>query len=329
MSITTVKSIGMTVADMERSIDFYTTIFGFTTIGDRQVTGMETVDEISLQTERSCEESTTIQLRVVDLQLGAETIELTEYITPIGRPIPPDARSNDRWFQHIAIVVSDMERAYQHLCGHQVTQTLPSPQTLPDWNPVAGGIQAFYFRDPDGHHLELIQFPTGKGDPEWQGTDSLFLGIDHTAIVVADTAASLAFYCDLLGMKLKQQSENFGVEQDRLSGIANVRVRISSLKAPAGIGIELLEYLAPTDGRPIPIDTEFNDLWCWQTNIIVTAPLDTVQQLTAAQFPLVSAEISLASESTLEFDRQFVFQDPDRHTIRLVDRFKKATVNHY
>jgi catechol 2,3-dioxygenase-like lactoylglutathione lyase family enzyme len=328
MSITTVKSIGMTVADMERSIDFYTTVCGFTTISDRQVTGMEAVDEISLQTERD-RATAAIQLRVVDLQLGAETLELTEYITPTGRPIPPDARSNDRWFQHIAIVVSDLDRAHKHLSGHQVTQTSPSPQTLPDWNPVAGGIQACYFKDPDGHNLELIQFPTGKGDPEWQGTDSLFLGIDHTAIVVADTAVSLNFYCDLLGMKLKQQSENFGVEQERLSGIANAIVRISSLRAPAGIGIELLEYLAPTDGRPIPIDTEFNDIWCWQTNIIVTEPLNTVQQLHAAQFPLVSAEISLSSQSPLEFDRQFVFQDPDRHIIRLVDLSKKATVKHY
>jgi catechol 2,3-dioxygenase-like lactoylglutathione lyase family enzyme len=328
MSITTVKSIGMTVADMERSIDFYTTVCGFTTLGDRQVTGIEAVDEISLQTDGSSS-TATIQLRVVDLQLGAATIALTEYITPKGRPIPPDARSNDAWFQHIAIVVSDMERAHQHLCGHQVTQTSPSPQTLPDWNPVAGGIQAFYFQDPDGHNLELIQFPMGKGDPEWQGTDLLFLGIDHTAIVVADTAASLAFYCDLLGMKLKQQSENFGVEQERLSGVGNARVRISRLHAPAGIGIELLEYLEPTDGRPIPTDTEFNDLWCWQTNIIVTDPLDTVQQLNAAQFPLISAEISVINELPLEFARQFGFQDPDRHIVRLVDPSKKATVNHY
>ena len=28
----------------------------------------------------------------------------------------------------------------------------------------AGGIQAMYFRDPDGHNLELIHFPVGKGE---------------------------------------------------------------------------------------------------------------------------------------------------------------------
>jgi hypothetical protein len=92
-----------------------------------------------------------------------------------------------------------MDRAYQHLHHHWVAQTSPNPQTLPAWNPVAGGIESFHFQDPDGHNLELIHFPVGKGDPKWQNpTESLFLGIDHTAIVVANTVISLAFYVDLL-----------------------------------------------------------------------------------------------------------------------------------
>jgi len=233
--------------------------------------------------------------------------------------MPPDSRSNDRWFQHLAIVVSDMDRAYQYVRQHSIVQ-IPNPQTLPDWNPVAGGIQAFYFQDPDGHNLELIHFPTAKAAPKWQQpTTDLFLGIDHTAIVIGDTAASRTFYCDLLVLELKQESENFGFEQELLSGIADVKVRISSLTASAGVGIELLEYLDPTDGRSIPTDTESNDLWCCQTKIVVADAMETVRQLTAAHFPLVSTEVSLSNTSTLEFDRQFLVRDPDGHTIRLVD----------
>ena len=127
------------------------------------------------------------------MRLGDETIELTEYLTPRGRPIPVDSRSNDRWFQHVAIIVSDMDRAYAWLRQHQVEHASPAPQRLPDWNPNAGGIRAFYFRDPDGHPLEILWFPPGKGDPKWRRpSDRLFLGIDHTAIVVGDTEASLA-----------------------------------------------------------------------------------------------------------------------------------------
>ena len=158
----------------------------------------------------------------------------------------------------------DREQAYQQLCQHSVSQTLPN------WNSVAGGIQSFYFKDHDAHNLELIYFPEDKGDPKWQrSTELLFLGIDHTAIVVANTAASRAFYCDRLGMELHQESQNFGSEQERLSGVPDVQVHISSLKASLGLGIELLEYMQPNHGRPIPTDTRANDLWCWQTTIAI------------------------------------------------------------
>ena len=39
--------------------------------------------------------------------------------------------------------------------------------------------------------------PPDKGNPKWhRGRDRLFLGIDHTAIVISDTEASLRFYRD-------------------------------------------------------------------------------------------------------------------------------------
>ena len=272
LPINAVESMGMIVANLDRSIDFYTTILSFQKVSDRQVSGGE-IDKLYGLSD--------VQLRIAQLQLGEQLLELTEFITPKGRVIPVDSRSNDRWFQHIAIVVREMEPAYQHLQDHRVSQISPSPQTLPAWNPVAGGIQAFYFKDPDGHNLELIYFPAGKGDPKWHNsTAPVFLGIDHTAIVVANTAISRAFYCDLLGMKLHQESENYGSEQEQLSGISNAKVKISSLKTTAGLGIELLEYLEPTSGRSIPSDSRLNDIWSYQTTITIKDSLSSIQQLT-------------------------------------------------
>ena len=94
-------------------------------------------------------------MRTARLRLGSEHIELTEYLAPAGRKIPEDSRSNDSWFQHIAIIVSDMDRAYQRLRQHKVRHASPGPQRLPDWNANAGGIKAFYFKDPDGHVWEI------------------------------------------------------------------------------------------------------------------------------------------------------------------------------
>lgn len=97
------------------------------------------------------------------------------------------------------------------------------PQRLPDWNPAAGGIRAFYFRDPDRHPLEVLQFPAGKGDPKWARRDRLFLGIDHTAIVVSDTEASLRFYRDALGLRVAGAAENWGPEQERLNHVSGAQ----------------------------------------------------------------------------------------------------------
>ena len=309
MPLVAIASVNLTIADMERAIAFYTDVLGFKKSSDCEVAGAEFDHLYGLAN---------VQLRVVQLELGNETIELTEFLTPKGRPIPGDSRSHDHWFQHLAIVVSDMAKAYQHLRQHWVPQTSPNPQTLPAWNPVAGDIQSFYFKDLDGHNLELIQFPAGKGDPKWQQpTEALFLGIDHTAIVVADTAISRVFYCDQLGMQLQQESQNSGSEQERLSGISDVQVQISSLKAPSGLGIELLEYTKPDGGRPMPDDTRANDLWVCQTTIVVEA-IATAQQLAVSGSILLPIVVNLA-DAALGFKQGFLMPDPDGHLLRIVE----------
>ena len=91
---------------------------------------------------------------------------------------------------------------------------LPLGAGIPTSNKAAAGIRAFYFKDPDGHNLEVIYFPPEKGDPRWQNANGkLFLGIDHTAIVVEDTTRSLKFYRDLLGLKLAGESMNHALSR--------------------------------------------------------------------------------------------------------------------
>jgi catechol 2,3-dioxygenase-like lactoylglutathione lyase family enzyme len=196
--------------------------------------------------------------REIVLHLGREAIEL---VPRAGGAIPADSRSNDRWFQHLAIVVSNIGKAYAAVRRAGAMPISTGPQLLPLWNPNAGGIRALYFRDPDRHPLELIQFPPGKGQPRWQRKDRLFLGIDHTGIVASDSARSIAFYGDQLGLRIVGTSENWGIEQERLSRVPGVHLRITTIRGAAGPGVELLQYLMPRDGRPIPADTTADDLW--------------------------------------------------------------------
>jgi catechol 2,3-dioxygenase-like lactoylglutathione lyase family enzyme len=306
-----VKFVGLTIADMERSVQFYSSVLSFEKVSDVEVTGSgyEHLQGVF-----------GLRMRVVQMRLGEEFIELTEYLVPRGRPMPVDSRSHDGWFQHIALVVSDMDRAYQWLRQHKVEHASSGPQRLLEWNPNAGGIHAFYFKDPDGHPLEILQFPVGKGDPKWQHkNDRLFLGIDHTAIVVRDTEASLKIYRDTLGLKVVGESENYGTEQEHLNNVFGARLRITTLRAADGPGIEFLEYLTPRDGRPMPADVRANDLMHWQTTLVTRTIDSTVRRLFAGKFALVSPGVVSLAQGQLGFTKGLLVRDPDGHAMRIIE----------
>ena len=310
--ISAVDSVGMTVNDMDRSVQFYSKVLSFEKISDLEVWG---------ENYEHLQGVFGLRMRVVRMKLGNEFIELTEYLAPKGRPIPVDSRSQDRWFQHIAIIVSDMDRAYQWLRQHKVQHASTGPQRLPDWNPNAGGIWAFYFKDPDRHTLEILQFPVEKGDPKWhQNTDKLFLGIDHTAIVVRDTETSLKFYQDILGMQVVGKSDNYGTEQEHLNNVFGARLRITSLRAAYGPGIECLEYLAPQNGRPLPVDAQANDLFHWQTRLITSDLENVTHHLRAGHITFISPGVIKLDKGKLGFSQGFLIRGPDGHAMQLVEK---------
>jgi catechol 2,3-dioxygenase-like lactoylglutathione lyase family enzyme len=303
-----VPVVGLTVSDMERSLAFYTGVLPFTVDADTEVAGPEWERLTGVFG---------VRVRVVRLRLGEERLELNEYLAASlpGRPAPVDARSNDRWFQHVAIIVSDMDSAYHLLRSKRVRSASTSPQLLPKTIPGAAGIRAFYFKDPDGHPLEILQFPPDKGDPRWHHGTGLFLGIDHTAIVVQNTERSLAFYRDLLGFRVAGESRNSGLEQEHLNNVEGASLRITGLRSPAGPGVELLEYLTPADGRPYPDDERPNDLVHWQTTVRVRALDQLRPRLDSADVRRVSRE-----SRNNPAPGGILVRDPDGHVVRLVDR---------
>src|SRR5215469_16964523 len=157
--VSAADSVDITVSDMDRAVDFYSRVLSFKKVCDTEVAG---------ENYENLEGVFGVRMRVVRMQLGDEFIELTEYLAPKGRPITAGARSNDLSFQHIAIIVSDMDKAYAWLRQNNVEQISSAPQRLPEWNKNAAGIKAFYCKDPDGHPLEILQFPPDKGAEKWR-----------------------------------------------------------------------------------------------------------------------------------------------------------------
>jgi len=310
-----VGQIVIVVSDLERAEKFYTEVLSFRAAATREAHA-DSFDRLTGIFGTN--------VRVATLELGSESIELIEYRTPRGRPVPPDSRSNDQWFQHLAIVVSDMEAASARLMQYHVQQISTAPQTLPEWNKNAAGIKAFYFRDPDDHPLELIYFPPAKGDPRWQASDKaprpLFLGLDHTAITVADTERGLRFDRDLLGFPVVGESLNYGVEQDHLNHVFGSKVRITSLRSSSGPGIEFLEYVAPRDGRRRPGDAKANDLWSSETTIIAKDFSNALAAGAAGKVEFVSAEPQETAPLGEKGSRGLLLRDPDGHLVLFESR---------
>ncbi len=309
---TEVSAVGLTVSDMDRSVDFFTRVLTFEKVSDVEVAG---------DAYEHLQGLFGLRMRVVTLRLGDERIELTEYLVPRGRPIPVDSRSNDRWFQHIAIIVSDMEKAYARLRQFKVQHASTGPQTLPSYITAAAGIKAFYFKDPDGHALEILQFPPDKGNAKWhKPADRLFLGIDHTAIVIGDTEASLKFYRDTLGMTVLGASENYGSEQEHLNNVFGARLRITAVRPAAGPAIEFLEYLAPSDGRPYPADARANDLIHWHTKVAVRSAEEAAVAARRGRYAWISTGAVTLPAKDLGFGKAVHVRDPDGHAVLLIEK---------
>lgn len=310
-SVSAVESVTIVVEDMERSLPFFTEVLGFQRLHATEIAGSEFERLHGVFGARA---------RIARLKLGDEMLELIDFLAPEGHPIPADVRSNDLSFQHVALIVSDMDRAYAHLRAHNVRHVSAGPQRLPDWNPNAGGIKAFYFKDPDGHVLEILEFPEGKGAAKWQRKDRLFLGIDHTAIVVEDTDRSLRFYKDGLGLEVAGESENYGIEQERLNNVFGARLKITALRARGGAGIEFLDYLAPSGGRAAPGDLQSNDLLAWQTRVVSARVQSTLERLLPRTFGFISPGTIAVPDTKAGFSRGVLVKDPDGHRVMLVEK---------
>jgi catechol 2,3-dioxygenase-like lactoylglutathione lyase family enzyme len=305
-------AVVITVKDMNRSEKFYTEVLGFKKISDTEVYGTEWEQLTGVFG---------IHLRIVRMQLGEEFIELTDYLTTGGRSIPEDQHSNDLSFQHIAIVVSDMEKAYAQVKKYNVEHVSTVPQTLPKSIPGAEGIKAFYFHDPDNHNLELIYFPKDKGQAKWQKPSTkIFLGIDHTAIGVSSTEKSYHFYTNLLGIAYKGESFNKGTEQEHLNNVEGASLHITGHRAEKGIGVEFLQYLVPGPGKKYPVDTRADDLWFWQTILIVDDADAVFSKLKEAGYAFVSKEIVHRHLNGIH-SKSFIVKDPDGHAVRIVQQF--------
>ncbi|MGB3534724.1 MAG: VOC family protein [Microcoleaceae cyanobacterium] len=305
-----IRCITVTVCDLTQAQNFYTQALGFKRVGETTFTD-------SSYNQLTSTSSSSVQL--VTLQLGDELIELIQYLDLKAEPLPKDSQSNDLWFQHLAIVVSDMDLAYEHLKSFDIEYISNQPQTIPEDNKMAPGVRAFKFRDPiDRQSLELIWFPEGIGKEKWQRkTDEIFLGIDHSAISVADTEESLTFYRDLLGMTVEGGNLNSGEVQAHLDGLPVAEVQVTPLQPiETSVGVELLDYIKPGTGRHVPQNWQANDLAHLHFILEVDDLEQSVKQLQQHKVEMVSPGI-VKLPNVYRYRNGCLIRDPNGHALLL------------
>jgi catechol 2,3-dioxygenase-like lactoylglutathione lyase family enzyme len=144
-----VHHVGITVRNLDASIDFYHDLIGLPFIvpptpwfeGDQLARGLGVEPPVALR------------VALFEVGDGATWFEILEYRSPASRTEHALAQ-NDIGAAHIALHVDDIDATYADLRAKGVP--FVSEPNVVDDGPLAGW-RWVYLRDPDGHMLELVQ----------------------------------------------------------------------------------------------------------------------------------------------------------------------------
>lgn len=243
-----VQHLRLCSAQAKSLAGFYESALGFRQLAVEHLSGARALERFGVAGRT---------LRIT-LELGAQQVKLMQFVDQPGRAYPVGASASDLVFQHFALVVSDMAAAMAKLreTSGWAPITTDGPQQLPA---SSGGVTAFKFRDPEGHPLELLEFPANAVPPRWRHArrGGPCLGIDHSAISVADTVRSIAFYA-ALGLTVSSRSVNDDPAQARLDGLADPVVDVVAMGT--GQGPPHVELLSYRDDVPPALDLRPNDV---------------------------------------------------------------------
>jgi catechol 2,3-dioxygenase-like lactoylglutathione lyase family enzyme len=267
--VSAITALRLTTAQPERLARFYQEL-GFT-VGQPEGIGGEEIALLGL---------TGGGLRV-PLRLGEQRVDLDSFDVQ-GRSYPMESTAADLCFQHFAIAINDASASWKHVTaiGGRPIST-DGPVQLP---PATGVAAAVKLRDPEGHPLELLQFPPQSAG-RWSGTG--LLGIDHSAISVSDIDASCRYY-EALGLAVGGRTLNEGPTQVALDGLPGVEVEVvAMLPRRATPHVELLGYRRPA-GRSAG-QVEANDIAA--TRIVWAADRDQLLRDPDGHLHLLRREI--------------------------------------
>lgn len=143
-----VHHTGISTPDIGRLIAFYRDLMGFELCYEMRIEQPSPHVDAMIEMEG-------VTLRMAMMRTGTSYIELFQFDTPAGAPRGPDWKLADHGFNHLCLMVDDVDAEYARL--HAAGMHFHAPPVRIPGRPTV----ACYGRDPDGNRIELIEI----GDP--------------------------------------------------------------------------------------------------------------------------------------------------------------------
>ena len=143
--------VGLTVSDLEVSIDFYCAVLGCVVRERSQSEGSEIETLTGVGGAR---------ILTADLELeNGDILELIQYLEPQADTLMQ--HRSQPGHTHIGFVVGDVDAAYERLTAHGCTPS-SRPVTIEEPGSAWDGVRAIYACDPDGRTVEILELPEGE-----------------------------------------------------------------------------------------------------------------------------------------------------------------------
>ena len=157
-----VDHLNLVVADLERSVRFYTEVLGFRRTADVTMEGEWIEAIVGLRGVRG--------LVTFVEPPGGPRIELLQYVAPAGEVLPANSRANTHGLRHLAFRVRDIAAMASRLRAAGVTLFSDPVRVPPGVVRFAAGEKTLvYFLDPDGVILELAEYGPAAGQASGGG----------------------------------------------------------------------------------------------------------------------------------------------------------------
>jgi glyoxylase I family protein len=137
--------VGMTVRDLQASVEFYCTVVGCRIRARSESAGVEVETLTGVRGAH-------VAIADLDVPNGGY-LELIQYLSP--RPAPLRQDRPQPGHTHIAFHTDDIDAIYQRLLERGAPVTSP-PVTIVDPGSEWDGARALYATDPDGRTIEFV-----------------------------------------------------------------------------------------------------------------------------------------------------------------------------